>query len=265
MLMTKNRSVNNILRKGCAQIGGALALVALPLSASADTILGLHASVHLWQPDLGGTIGQEVNPFDFDRDFSGDKENSTSILVAVEHPIPFVPNVQVRQTPLKWNGSAASASGTLRDQAVDNVSVNAEMDIDTIDGTLYYEVLDNWVSLDLGLTARQFDGFVKVRETSLPLEEQLDLDMILPMLYAHARFDLPFSGLAAGVRGNAVAYGDNNLVDAEAYLHLEMDLVPMFDFGIQGGLRSMSFSLDEGSWYSDAKLEGAYVSLTGHF
>lgn len=263
--MTNSKSVNTNFERCCARVGVATALMALSLSASADTILGLHASAHLWQPDLGGTIGQEANPFDFDRDFSGDKENSTSILLAVEHPLPFIPNVQVRQTPLKWSGSAASASGTLRDQAVNSVSVNAEMDINTIDGTLYYEVLDNWVSLDLGLTARQFDGFVKVKETSLPLEEQLDLDMVLPMLYAHARFDLPFSGLAAGVRGNAVAYGDNNLVDAEAYLHLEMDFIPMFDFGIQGGLRSLTFSLDEGSWYSDAKLEGAYVSLTGHF
>ena len=140
------------------------------------------------------------------------------------------------------------------------------MDIDSLDGTLYYEVLDNWVSLDLGLTGRFLDGFVEVQETNGLVQDRLDIEVLVPMLYGHARFDLPFSGLAAGVRGNAIAFSGSNLIDLEAYLQLDFDLIPAFDVGIQGGFRRLSLELDDvDNLNSDAAFDGAYVALTAHF
>lgn len=239
-------------------------LAAFSSTVSADTIFGLHGSAHIWQPELSGTIGQTGDAFDFSSEFSDDKGDSTSVLVAVEHPIPLVPNVQLRATPLTWSGSSNSASGSLGGLITVSGQVDAEFDMTSLDGTLYYEVLDNWVSLDLGITARHFDGFIEVQSSGV--SDRIDIDQVLPMGYLHARFDMPFSGLAAGVRGNIIAYGDNNLTDIEAYLHLEVDLIPLLDIGIQGGIRRFGLEVDDiDDWQSDATLEGAYVALTGHF
>ncbi len=243
-----------------------LGFFAFGASASADTIFGLHGSAHLWQPELGGTIGQSADAFDFSTEFSGERGESTSILIAVEHPIPLIPNVQLRSTPLTWTGSSDSVSGSLGGAInFTGGQVDAEIDMTSLDGTLYYEILDNWVSIDLGLTARQLDGFVEGREAS-GLTDRIDIDQIIPMVYGHARFDLPFSGLAAGVRGNLIAFQNNNLSDLEAYLHLEVDLIPLFDIGVQGGIRRLSLQVDDiDDWQSDATFDGAYIALTGHF
>ena len=247
------------------QVLSALLFLA-PLSSAADTIFGVHASAHVWMPELSGEIGQTTAAFDFSSDFDGGDGDSTSVLVAIEHPIPVVPNFQFRTTPLEWTGASESASGTLGGVITINGAVDAALDIDSQDGTLYYEVLDNWVSLDLGLTGRFLDGFVEVQETNGLVQDRLDIEVLIPMLYGHARFDLPFSGLAAGVRGNAIAFSGSNLIDLEAYLQLDFDLIPAFDVGIQGGFRRLSLELDDvDDLNSDAALDGAYIALTAHF
>jgi len=248
----------------CTTVSLALAAVSLgtlfaPAPAEADTIFGLHGSAHLWRPDFGGSVGQSFNAFDISGQFSDEALSSTSVLLALEHPLPFIPNVQVRTTPLDWEGSSDSASGTLGSITI-NGEVDAELDLDMRDGTLYYEVLDNWVS-----TARQLDGFFSVVEVSLGTSDIIDINQVVPMLYGHARFDLPFSGLALGLRGNGIAFDDNNLVDVEAYVHLEFDLIPLVDVGIQGGVRGFNFDIDQSGFEAEASLRGAYVALTGHF
>jgi len=218
-----------------------LGFCTLANAASADTIFGLHGSAHLWQPELGGTIGQNTNAFDFSSSFSGDRGDSTSLLAAVEHPIPLVPNVQLRTTPVTWSGSSSAASGTLLGTITITGEVDAEFDLTSLDGTLYYEVLDNWVSL-------------------------VNVDQVLPMGYIHARFNLPFTGLSVGGRGNLLAFGDNTLTDIEAYVQLEFDLIPLVDIGIQGGFRRLGLEIDDiDDFESDAVLDGAYIALTGHF
>ena len=242
----------------------ALGLCLAGTSASADTIFGLHGSAHLWQPELSGTIGQNTNAFDFSSSFSDDKGDSTSILAAIEHPVPLIPNLQVRNTPVTWAGSSDSASGTLLGTITITGEVDAEFDLTSLDGTLYYEVLDNWVSLDLGLTARRIDGFVAVSGSGL--SDRVNVDQVLPMGYAHARFDLPFTGLSVGARGNVISLSGNNMTDVEAYVQLEFDLIPLLDVGIQGGYRRLGLEIEDiDDFESDAVLDGTYIAITGHF
>ena len=232
----------------------------------ADTIFGLFAGAHMWQPSLEGTIGQSDNGFDVSGEFNGGDSDSLSLYLAVEHFVPLIPNVLVRTTPINWTGNSESASGTLGGTITVNGEVNAEFDVDLQDATLYYELLDNWASIDLGLTVRRLDGFAQVTEVNTELTDSVDLTTTIPMLYGHVRFDLPFTGLAAGIRGNGISFQESNLVDLEAYVHLEVDLFPAVDFGIQGGFRSISLDIEDlEQWNSDATLEGAYIGLTAHF
>lgn len=244
-------------------------LVTLNSAASADTIFGLYAGANLWQPQVDGTFGETDNSFDFTSEFDGGESDANSYYFAVEHFIPMVPNFMVRSTPVNWSGRSEDASGTLAGVITIEGDVDASLDVDMIDATGYYELLDNWITVDLGVTARMLDGFAAVSGTSdllLPVQDRVELSQTVPMLYGHLRLDLPFSGLAFGVRGNGIDYESNNLIDLEAYLHLEVDLIPTIDFGIQGGVRRLSIKIDDvDNWSSDATLQGAYVGLTAHF
>lgn len=238
--------------------------------SSADSIFGIHAGASVWNPDVNGSVGQSNNAFDLSGEFSDSSADSSTLYVAVEHFVPLIPNAMLKLTPLSWTGSSDSASGTLGGVIPLEGEIDAEIDLDMADITLYYEILDNWVSLDVGLTARKLDGFIAAQELTLnnvdAQSDRINVDATIPMLYGHARFDLPFSGLAAGIRGNVIGYNGNNLSDLEAYLHLEVDLVPLLDFGIQGGLRRLSLDIDDlDDWNSDATIEGAFVGVTAHF
>ena len=258
----------SIVSRLCHRLAGKLLITSLcfvPTFVSALPLFTVHASAHLWEPDLGGSIGQTTNAFDFSSEFGESEGTGNSLLVALEHPVPLIPNFQLRQTPLTWQGMSESASGTLLGTVTVSGELDAELELDLLDGTVYYEILDNWVTLDLGVTARQLSGFFAARDIS-GLSDRVEVEQIIPMGYAHARFDLPFTGLAAGLRGNGIAVQDNNLLDLEAYLHLEIDLLPLVDVGVQGGLRRMTLQIDDiDNWNSDATLDGAYIGLTAQF
>ncbi len=249
----------------------AMALVAVASlcagPVSADTIFGLHAGASLWQPDGNGTIGPSDNSFDLAGEFDGGDSDSTSMYIAVEHFVPLIPNVMLRSTPVNWSGQSDEVNGTLLGTFNFVGEASAVLDLDMTDVTLYYELLDNWVTVDLGLTARRFDGVVEVTEESITGNtEQDEISETVPMIYGHLRFDLPFSGLSVGVRGNGIGADDIELLDLEAYVHLEVDLIPTLDFGLQGGIRRLSLDIDDvEDWNSDATLEGAFIGLTAHF
>lgn len=263
--MVKVRS-SRIMRQALKATVLSVATLGACTSVSADTLFGVHAGVFLWQPDVKGTIGQTGNNFDFSSEFSEGDSDGKSGYVAVEHFVPLIPNVMFRRTSVDWTGSSDSASGTLGGLINLSGRVDASLDINLTDATLYYEILDNWVSIDLGLTVRAIDGTVSLSETDTAASDEAELDYTIPMLYAHARIDLPFSGLAVGVRGNAIGYEGNTLSDLEAYVHLEMDLIPTLDVGIQAGVRRLQLDIDDiDDWTSDATIEGAFVGLTVHF
>src|SRR5690606_24255951 len=83
-------------------------------------------------------------------------------------------------------------------------------DLTHTDATFYYELLDNVVSLDAGLTVRYFDGGVQIR--SQTNSATLDLDDPLPLLYLAARVELPL-GFYAGGDVNAFGINDASLLD----------------------------------------------------
>ncbi len=262
----RSRGLLPVMRSAAGLIGAFLLFCAPITPVSAASIFGIHGGAALWNPDFNGTVGQSTNGFDLNGEFSESSADSSTVYVAVEHFVPFIPNAMVKLTPLSGEARSDNASGTLGGLITLQGEVDAELDLDMADLTLYYELLDNWVTLDLGLTARTLDGFMSATEVNTNTSDRVNVDAVIPMLYGHARFDLPFSGLAAGLRGNIIGYQGNNLSDLEAYLHLEVDLIPLFDFGIMGGVRRLTLDIDDlDDWNSDATIEGAFIGLTASF
>jgi len=77
----------------------------------------------------------------------------------------------------------------------------------------------------------------------------------VPLLYAAARVDLPFTGLYAAVDVNGLSSGDASLMDYEASLGMELDM----GLGLKLGYRN--FDLD----YEDDPDEKADVQVSGLF
>ncbi len=228
--------------------------------AHADTILGIYAGAGIWQAEISGDVQDGTTKIDTEDDIGLEDDNNNYFYFALEHPIPILPNIKLQHTRLTVDGDNLLTRDIDFNGTVFPVSdnVSAEADLTHTDVTLYYELLDNWVSLDLGLSVRLFDGFVEIQSTTDSARE--DLDAPIPMLYGKARFDLPLTGLSVDVEANGVGYGGNTLLDASVRLAYESNI----GLGVEAGYRSMILDIDE-DIEGDIDLSGFFAGVNFHF
>ncbi len=231
----------------------------LSTTASAD-MLGLYVGAGNWKPDFSGTASNNSN----DQMVIGDgnvdvrEKGQTGFYIALEHPIPVLPNFMLAEQDMSSSGSG-TFTGQFGDQTFSG-DVDTDFDLSHRDYTLYYEILDNWVNLDLGLTGRQFDGYVRVTDGTNTANEELD--GTLPMLYGKARFDLPLTGLSASVKINYISASGNTISDTSLIIGYESEI----GLGIEGGIRTFNMELeDEDNFNTDMKFDGVFVNATFHF
>lgn len=246
----------------------ATCLLTLPSIAAADTI-GFFVGAGTFDAEFSGTFkNSDTNGEDIDLedDLGLDDDSASYIYIAIEHPIPVLPNIKLARTELDQSGTNTIDRNIEFDGVTYTVGATVESDIDLshTDVTLYYELLDNWVNLDLGLTVRQFDGEIKlVGESGGSTQTaQEDLDYPIPMLYAKGQFDLPFTGLYAAVEGNWIGYSGNVFFDAIGKIGYETSI----GFGVEAGLRSITLEIDdEDDVEADMDFSGLYLAAHYHF
>jgi len=241
------------------RLGLLATLTATPLLATAD-IAGLYAGTGVWQSSPTGTLGN--TSISLENTLNFDEENSNYFFIALEHPIPLLPNLRLTRTDLEWAGQGVVSAGTSLDEVVfpSDQAVAADLDLSHTEVTFYYEILDNIVGLDLGLTARLFDG-----EASLigaTQQERVELDAVIPMLYGRAGIDLPFTGLSAALSGNWVDVNDVSLTDWSAEVNYDFKIAPTLEAGLSIGYRSMLIEIDDqDELQSDAEFDGLFIGL----
>jgi len=222
--------------------------LAVPL-AQAD-VVGLGASVSYWDSDLSGNVASGSNSVDVDDELRLKDDGNANASIYLEHPVPILPNVRLAYTLIQQSGSGTLGS------AYDGVSagnVRSDLDLEQLDLTLYYEVLDNWVNLDLGLTVRDFSGELLVRNSSQ--SSRTEADAVLPLGYIAARFDLPLTGVAVGAEGNFISFDGDSMRDFNVYGQFSISLLQL-----RAGYRQIAVDYEDGSDVFDVKVDGPFIS-----
>lgn len=240
-----------------------IALVALLLLTplvQADTVLGLYLGGNLWRTDYSGEIGDSLTNLG---ELGVQDSDNSFYYVALEHPIPLFPNIKLQQTNItSQQTTTLTEAFTFRDTAfVAGNEFESRLDLSHTDLVLYYEVLDNWITLDLGLAARQFDGYASAKTGVIT--ESVKIDELIPMFYAKAQFDLPLTGFSLGGSLNTVNYSDNDITDYTVFLGYTFDST--LDIGAELGYRSLNLTLDKKVLVFDTTMAGPYASILFHF
>lgn len=240
------------MRKLMLAVGGSLILVA-PLS-QAD-VVGLGASVSYWDSDLSGKAASNNDVVDVENDLNLDSDSNANASLYLEHPVPLLPNVRLNYTVIEQSGRGElGTSGFVGIPG--SVEVQSDFDLDQLDLTLYYEVLDNWVNLDLGITARDLSGELIVQEVGGGLAaNETTVDAVIPMGYLAARFDLPLTGVSVGAEGNFISFDGDSLHDFNAYGQYEISLIQL-----RAGYRQMAIDYEDGDDRLDVEIGGPFVS-----
>ena len=229
-------------------------------AAQADTVFGLHAGAGIWQTAYSGEAG---DPALTTQELGVAEDNNNFYYLAIEHPIPLLPNIKLQQNNLS-SRQTANIERSFNIGGTDftlGQNLTTDFDLSYTDAALYYEILDNWLNLDLGITLRQYSGYLKA-ESSTEMDN-VDLDLAAPLVYAKFQFDLPFSGFSAGFEGNYMSYNKNTLADYSAKVSYMFDSV--MDLGLELGYKQTSIKVDEEDAKGDLQLKGPYAAAIFHF
>lgn len=192
----------------------ATALAAVLPQANALPLVDFYAGGYYWDQSYSGEITDADNAVDLEDDLNLDGVGNNVFYLAFEHPIPVIPNIKVKQTSMSTEGDdgALSASFNLGGETISVSSdVASEADFSHTDFTLYWSLPLPIVTVDFGVTARQFDGYVKLESATENAEA--DLDAVVPMVYGKVGVDIPLTGLSVGGDVNYIGLGDSGVTD----------------------------------------------------
>lgn len=237
-------------------------------AAAADT-LGVRVGVASWNYDIEGFARYQsksaADDIDVQDDLGYDDDTLTFGYILLEHPLPLIPNVKLSKTSIDSSAqgvlSATFNYGNVTFTASDNV--DSDLKLDQTDLTLYYQVLDNVVNVDIGLNAKYIDSEAAIRSLTTPaLNESADVTGVVPMVYAGAGIDLPFSGLAVSADGSYIGYSGSKFYDYTVRATYTTPWV----VGVDIGYRKVKLDLDDfDDSYANIEFSGAYAGLYASF
>ncbi|GAA4894841.1 TIGR04219 family outer membrane beta-barrel protein [Ferrimonas pelagia] len=248
-----------------------LGLLATPM-AQGDT-LGIYAGAGYFSGDVGGTLGDEGVSLENELGFN-DSNSGFQAYIAFEHPVPIIPNIKL--ATLSYDNRAQG----MLDQDFDfggatvpaGSTTNTLLDYRHTDITLYYELWDTGVDLDLGITARQFDVATELAYNEGIMDRVAgtvdeSLDEWVPLLYGAARIDLPLTGLYAATEVQGIGYSGSSFIDYQVKLGWTLGLVAL-DLGVEAGYRNITIDVDEddvGDLTSNVDIDGWFINGVVHF
>ncbi|MCI2284829.1 TIGR04219 family outer membrane beta-barrel protein [Colwellia sp. MSW7] len=249
----------------------------LSTNSQADTLLGLYIGGQIWANQADGSFGEGELAED-QTSFSFKDKTQSNYFIALEHPIPLIPNLKIASTTLDTKGNTDLQSQfTFGGQTYDvNAHVDAVFDLSYIDYTFYYELFDNdLLTIDFGLTARDIDTHISASSIySSDTEEggqntitsELGGSGIVPMLYVSTIVGLPFTGFNVFAEGNFASYDDQTLYDYQVGVSYEVLDNLAVDLNVMLGYRSMKLELNDlDDLYSDLTFDGVFVGTIVHF
>lgn len=236
-------------------------------SAQAATVVGFKVGGDLWQNEATGTFNADSNVGNATgpgQTYNYDSETQGSVWLAIEHPIPILPNLKIRENRLEGSASKGSSGFYYNGINFEGAS-QVYNDVSNTDFVLYYEILDNdIVSLDLGAAYKQMHGSFRVDgftgDELARVATQRDIDSGIVMGYGNAQVGLPGLGLFA-FADIMIGVNEAGVHDYSAGLGWQFDGIAL-DTLVRVGYRDFSFDVDGFSGTTqDMQFTGVFAGI----
>jgi outer membrane protein len=230
--------------------------------ATAD-FLGVEAGITAFSNNIDGNFKYKGDLINTKDTIGIDETNSNiGIWVSFEHPAPLIPNVKIKHVDLEYSGNKSLTNNTtFANKSFNaNETIQSNIELTQTDFIAYYEILDNYVNLDLGLNLKLIDTKFKIASTNQVAQN--DISTAIPMLYTKAKVELPFSGAFLEAELSYIGYSGNTIYDAQASVGYESSL----GLGANLGYRKINLKLDDVKDTStNITVDGAFASVFYHF
>jgi len=234
-----------------------LAALSVPFASHADT-LSVSVGAGVWNTSPTGDFQKIGDPAAVDAKddlFWGD-ETQGYFFATLEHPVPIIPNVKIMATNIDQSGNG-NTTFTFDGTTYTGNVVN-DFSIKTVDLIGYYEILDNVVSLDIGLNIRSLKvDYTITGSTPLTTTTATTSDSIsetIPMLYALVGAS-PIPDLIISGELSYISYSGSTISDFTA----KIAYTTSFFVGVEAGYRKQQYT------FSDISSTDANLSFDGVF
>ena len=236
-------------------------VLGLPCTAMADVLYGVYIEAGVRQSTTVSDLsyGSNTNSFSMD-----DVEHSNQyVSVRFEHLVPLIPNFRVAREEYDLSSQISTEGFTFNDKTyADEFSSNISLIEST--ATAYYEILDNWISLDIGLSVKNIHLNADFSDVGGGSGESLDL--YVPAVYLNAEFAVPVTGLIVGINVEGLQIQEHEYSVFDAYVGYEFLDLTLVDLTLKLGVQKKTFTIDDVSSFDlELDQESVYASLQVHF
>lgn len=224
-------------------------------------MIGGEVSLGFFNHDPSGSASYRSRDASLEDTFGFTEEQDIFLKAYLEHPFPLLPNIKLGYTTLSHDGSSVVEDFSWGDIENINGNIDSSLSLDMTDVTLYYEVLDNWVEVDAGLTLRYFSGDMGV--SAVGEYDSADFSIWAPLLYGKARFNMPVTDLSFQLEANAISYWDMTAYDYE----LSARYTLLMGIGLEAGYKSFHIDSDDlvDGFHADMVFSGPYAAAIWDF
>jgi len=236
----------------------------------ADTVVGGEISLGVYSHSPSGTASYLLgSTVDLEDDFGWSDDQDFILKAYFEHALPFLPNIKIAYSTLNQSGTGDVADFSWG-PIVGDGDIETDLEVQMYDITAYYELLDNVVEIDAGLTMRYLGGDIAVTPTAgfvfgsiVGVPYTTDLDMWIPMLYGKARFNIPNTDISLQFEGNGISYEETTFYDYELSARYTFSM----GLGIEAGYKSIHLDSEDlaDGLIVDMDFSGPYASIVWDF
>jgi len=189
----------------------------------------------------------------------------------IEHPVPLFPNIKLAFTHLSQEGKGGVSNGFVwGDIYIPTIgTINNSFDLGKYDLTLYYELLDNWIEADAGITLGYIDGNIKVTaltglgKTSFSHTENTNFSLFIPTLYGKTKFNIPTTDISLQFEGDIFSYNDTTFYNYELNARYTFNM----GLGIEMGYKTLHLESSDlaNGLEVDMDFKGPYAAVIWDF
>ncbi|MBZ9611164.1 TIGR04219 family outer membrane beta-barrel protein [Rheinheimera maricola] len=243
-----------------------LSCLLFTVNTQADTLLGVYAGVDGWQASTDGSFSDTSQL----QQFSFKDKTQAAYFVALEHPIPLLPNIKIQHNKLQSAGATVleTSFSFAGEDFNAGTTLGNQLDLSNTDYVLYYEMFDNdLVSFDLGVNAKYIKGNISVSDAANNLlQASQDASTLIPMLYSAAAVGLPLTGLDVFAQGSYVSYQGSQIYDVQAGVAYALLDNLAINMRLKLGYRVVNLRLDDiDNLYTNVDFKGLFAGVELHF
>jgi len=235
-------------------------LLLLPLDVYA-TKLGVRVTSGFWGARYQGYVIDQKNvteSINLKDDLNLSNSLEPFFYVYLEHPNPKIPNIRIGKSKIRTTGiNRLTKIFTYQNTVYAvNEDISSTFNLDHIEATLYWKVINTKNRMDLGFTVKDFTGQITVVGSVSGTAEE-HLEVWIPLIYVGYETDLPLTAFTMGINSSFLGVDDNT------YLY---DLIAYFQYqtysyvGLEFGYRAFKLKLNNDVINTNVKITGFYLN-----